>query len=167
GIFKSADGGSTWTQLTNGLPKQGIGRTGIAIAPTNPNRVYAIVDCLLPEAPPQVEPPLNAPVPQPAPAGARPSSPPPGQGGFFRSDDAGATWTRISADPALWGRGWYFEHVVVDPKNADVVYVSNVVVSRSKDGGKTWAVIRGSPGGDDYHQPWVSPEDSNTFAVAS
>src|SRR6266853_1823797 len=73
GIFKSTDSGSTWTQLTNGLPKEGIGRTGIAIAPTNPNRVYAIVDCLVPEAPPQVEPPLGTPAPQPAPAGARPS----------------------------------------------------------------------------------------------
>src|SRR5213592_1197338 len=73
GIFKSTDGGSTWTQLTNGLPKEGIGRTGIAIAPTNPNRVYAVVDCLVTEAPPQREPPLGAPPPQPAPTGARPS----------------------------------------------------------------------------------------------
>jgi len=166
GIFKSTDGGSTWTQLTNGLPKQGIGRTGIAIAPTNPNRVYAIVDCLLPEAPPQFEPPLNAPVPQPAPAGARPSSPPPGQGGFFRSDDAGATWTRISADPALWGRGWYFEKIAVDPTDADTVYVPNVAVNRTRDGGKTWVVLRGSPGGDDYHQAWINPADPNTMIVA-
>ncbi len=79
-----------------------------------------------------------------------------GKGGFFRSDDAGATWTRISADQALWGRGWYFTHVTVDPKNADVVYVPNVAVNRSKDGGKTWVPLRGSPGGDDYHQAWVS-----------
>jgi len=167
GIFKSTDGGSTWTQLTNGLPKQGIGRTGIAIAPSNPNRLYAVVDCLLPEAPPQVEPPLGTPAPQPAPAGARPSSPPPGQGGFFRSDDAGATWTRISNDPALWGRGWYFEKLAVDPQNPDIVYVPNVAVNRTKDGGKTWVVLRGSPGGDDYHQPWISPDDPNTMIVAS
>ncbi|MCU1347818.1 MAG: hypothetical protein JWO56_848, partial [Acidobacteria bacterium] len=86
GIFKSTDGGSTWSRLSNGLPKDGIGRTGIAIAPTNPNRLYAVVDCLVPDAPPQVEPPLGTPAPQPSPAGARPSSPPPGQGGFFRSD---------------------------------------------------------------------------------
>src|SRR5712691_8173086 len=167
GIFKSTDGGSTWTQLTNGLPKEGIGRTGIAIAPTNPNRVYAIVDCLVPEAPPQVEPPLGTPPPQPAPAGARPSSPPPGQGGFFRSDDAGVTWTRLSNDPALWGRGWYFEKIAVDPTDADTVYVPNVAVNRTRDGGKTWVVIRGSPGGDDYHQPWIYPGDPNTMIVAS
>src|SRR5256885_1235581 len=65
GIFKSTDGGNTWTQLTNGLPSQGIGRTGIAVAPTNPRRVYAVVDCLVPEAGAQ------AAVPNAAPAGGR------------------------------------------------------------------------------------------------
>ncbi|MFL5487945.1 MAG: WD40/YVTN/BNR-like repeat-containing protein [Gemmatimonadaceae bacterium] len=167
GIFKSTDGGSTWTKLANGLPKEGIGRTGIAVSPTNPNRVYAIVDCLLPEAPPQVEPPLGTPPPQPAPAGARPSSPPPGQGGFFRSDDGGGTWTRLSNDPALWGRGWYFEKIAVDPTDPDTVYVPNVAVNRTTDGGKTWVVLRGSPGGDDYHQAWINPADPNTMIVAS
>jgi photosystem II stability/assembly factor-like uncharacterized protein len=167
GIFKSSDGGTTWTKLTNGLPREGIGRTGIAVSPTNPSRVYAIVDCLVPEAPAQTEPPLGTPVPTPAPAGARPSSPPPGQGGFFRSDDAGATWTRLSNDPALWGRGWYFEKIAVDPTDADTVYVPNVAVNRTMDGGKTWAVLRGSPGGDDYHQAWVSSSDPNTMIVAS
>jgi photosystem II stability/assembly factor-like uncharacterized protein len=167
GIFKSADGGTTWTRLTNGLPSAGIGRTGIAVAPTNPNRIYAVVDCLVPEAPPQSEPPLGTPVPTPAPAGARPSSPPPGQGGFFRSDDAGATWTRLSNDPALWGRGWYFEKITVDPTDADTVYVPNVAVNRTMDGGKTWVVLRGSPGGDDYHQMWISPTDPNSAIVAS
>ncbi len=167
GIFKSTDGGGTWTRLTNGLPKEGIGRSGIAIAPTNPNRLYAIVDCLLPEAPPQVEPPLGTPAPQPSPAGARPSSPPPGQGGFFKSDDAGATWTRLSNDPALWGRGWYFEKIAVDPTDADTVYVPNVAVNRTRDAGKTWVVLRGSPGGDDYHQAWIDPADPNTMIVAS
>jgi photosystem II stability/assembly factor-like uncharacterized protein len=167
GIFKSTDGGSKWTRLTNGLPRDGIGRTGIAIAPSNPNRVYAIVDCLVPEAPPQVEPPLGTPAPQPSPAGARPSSPPPGQGGFFRSDDGGTTWTRLSNDPALWGRGWYFEKIAVDPTDADTVYVPNVAVNRTRDGGKTWVVLRGSPGGDDYHQAWINPADPNTMIVAS
>jgi photosystem II stability/assembly factor-like uncharacterized protein len=167
GIFKSIDGGATWTRLTNGLPREGIGRTGIAVSPTHPSRVYAIVDCLVPEAPAQPEPPLGTPPPQPAPAGARPSSPPPGQGGFFRSDDAGATWQRISNDPALWGRGWYFEKIAVDPTDPDTVYIPNVAVNRTRDGGKTWVVLRGSPGGDDYHQAWVSASDPNTVIVAS
>lgn len=163
GIFKSADGGVTWKQLTTGLPKSGIGRTGIAIAPSNPNRVYAIVDCLVPEAPPTTEPPLGTPPPVP---GAQ-TTPPPGQGGLFRSDDGGETWARMSNDIALWGRGWYFEKIAVDPKDPDQVYVPNVAVNRSSDGGKTWVVMRGSPGGDDYHQAWINPDDPDTMIVAS
>ena len=159
GIFKSTDGGSNWTQLTKGLPKEGIGRTGIAVAPSNPRRLYAVVDCLVPD------PGAPASAAQPTAPGGPPR--PPGQGGFFRSDDAGATWTKLSGDPALWGRGWYFTKVTVDPKNADVVYVPNVAVNRSMDGGKTWVALRGSPGGDDYHQAWVSPHDTNTMIVAS
>jgi photosystem II stability/assembly factor-like uncharacterized protein len=158
GIYKSGDGGTTWKQLTNGLPKEGIGRTGIGVAPSNPRRVYAVVDCLVPSAPATAEPPLGTPPP---------TQPPPGQGGVFRSDDAGATWTKLSGDAALWGRGWYFEKVTVDPRNADIVYVPNVAVNRSKDGGKTWIVLRGSPGGDDYHQAWINPDDTNTMIVAS
>ena len=161
GIYKSTDGGSTWNQLTAGLPPTGIGRTGIAVAPSNPRRVYAVVDCLVPD--PNAPPP-----PPPAPqAPGRPSPPPPGQGGVFRSDDAGATWRRVGSDQALWGRGWYFEKIAVDPKDADIVYVPNVAVNRSRDGGQTWDVIRGSPGGDDYHQIWISPDNPNILIVAS
>src|SRR3954470_2721773 len=137
GIWKSTDGGDTWAQLTAGLPTTPIGRTGIAISPANPRRVYAVIDAL------------------------------PDQGGVFRSDDAGASWTKMSGDNALWGRGLYFEKIAVDPKNADIVYVPNVSTSRSMDGGKTWLPVRGSPGGDDYHQAWVSPDDSNTMIIAS
>jgi photosystem II stability/assembly factor-like uncharacterized protein len=166
GIYKSTDAGNTWKQLTTGLPKDGIGRTGIAVAPTNSRRVYAIVDCLVPGAPP---PGGAAPEPPPG-AGGRGgggAAAAPGQGGLFRSDDGGATWTKTSGDNALWGRGWYFEKIAVDPKDADIVYVPNVAVSRSKDGGKTWVTLRGSPGGDDYHQMWISPEDTNIAIVAS
>jgi hypothetical protein len=101
-------------------------------------------------------------------AGAAGNAPPaPPAGGVYRSDDAGATWTRLSGDNALWGRGWYFEKIAVDPKNADIVYVANVSISRSMDGGKSWVPLRGSPGGDDYHQIWISPDDTNTLIVAS
>ncbi|HVM42563.1 MAG TPA: hypothetical protein VMT77_03605 [Gemmatimonadales bacterium] len=159
GIFKSTDGGGSWKQLTEGLPREGIGRTGIAVSPSHPRRVYAVVDCLVPE--PGAEP-------APAPAGARGAPPaPPMQGGFFRSDDAGATWSRLSNDPALWGRGWYFEKIAVDPRDPDIVYVPNVAVNRTKDGGHTWVALRGSPGGDDYHQVWIAPDDPDTLIVGS
>ena len=170
GIFKSTDGGNSWKPLTNGLPKEGIGRTGIAVSPSNPRRVYAVIDNLLPDPSATAVPPATSP---PAGGGGgrgggRGTGPMQKQlGGFYRSDDAGASWTRLSDDQALWGRGWYFEKLTVDPTDPDVVYVPNVAVSRTKDGGKTWVALRGSPGGDDYHQAWVSPDDPNTMIVAS
>jgi photosystem II stability/assembly factor-like uncharacterized protein len=179
GIFKSIDGGTTWTELTKGLPQACIGRSGLAVSASNPKRVYAVVDDFLPEpmAPGRegvtpADAPPTGPCPSVPPSGGRGGgAQPPSQGGLYRSDDAGATWTKMSTQAneiaGLAGRGWYFETVAVDPKNPDVVYVSNVGVYRSKDGGKTWATVRGSPGGDDYHQPWVSPDDSNTIIIAS
>jgi len=156
GMFKSTDGGNSWKQMTAGLPNEGMGRSGIGVCASNPRRLYAVIDNLTPDP--------SAPKPT---GPVSPFASPAGLGGFFRSDDAGESWTRLSSDQALWGRGWYFEHIVVDPKDADIVYVSNVSVSRSMDGGKSWLALRGSPGGDDYHQPWVSPDDTNTMIVAS
>jgi hypothetical protein len=122
--------------------------------------LYAVVDCLLDEKAPAGA--HNAPT-----AGTSIDKSTPRQGGFFRSDDAGASWTRLSSDESLWGRGWYFCKLAADPKDADIVYVSNVAVSRSMDGGHHWVTLRGSPGGDDYHQLWISPEDTNTMPGCS
>lgn len=137
GLYKSTDGGTTWKQMTSALPTDGFGRSGLAIAPSNPRRIYAVIDAK--------------------------------EGGLYRSDDAGTTWVKASADSRLWGRGWYFEKVAVDPKNADIVFVPNVGVQRSKDAGATWTkwAVKGSPGGDDYHQMWISPVDSNIAILAS
>ena len=88
-------------------------------------------------------------------------------GGIFRSDDAGATWTRLSNDKRLWDRGWYFEKITADPKNADTVYVMNTSTYRSTDGGKTWTAIKGAPGGDDYHQLWINPDDPKRMILGS
>jgi hypothetical protein len=70
-------------------------------------------------------------------------------------------------DKRLWDRGWYFEKVTVDPKNADVVYVMNTSTYRSADSGKTWTPIKGAPGGDDYHQLWINPDDPKRMVLAS
>jgi photosystem II stability/assembly factor-like uncharacterized protein len=135
GIFKSVDGGTTWNEISNGIPLEGRGHIGIAVAPSNRNRIYAVVDAK--------------------------------DGGVFSSTDAGATWTRLSNDKRLWDRGWYFEKVTVDPKNPDVVYVMNTSVYRSTDAGHKWTPIKGAPGGDDYHQLWINPDDPKRMIVAS
>ncbi len=135
GLFKSTDGGTTWRQLLTGLPSENFGRSGVAVAPTNSMRVYAIIDAK--------------------------------DGGLYRSDDAGATWRRISGDNRIWGRGWYFGKLAVDPKDPDIVYVSNTALYKSVDGGKSWVPIKGAPGGDDYHQLWIAPEDPTRMIVAS
>jgi photosystem II stability/assembly factor-like uncharacterized protein len=88
-------------------------------------------------------------------------------GGIFRSDDAGATWMRLSSDKRLWDRGWYFEKVTADPKNADIVYIMNTSVYRSTDGGKTWTAIKGDPTGDDFHQLWIYPDDPKRMVLGS
>jgi photosystem II stability/assembly factor-like uncharacterized protein len=134
GLYKSTDGGNTWQQLTAGLPTEGVGRIGVAVAPSLRTRVYAVVDAK--------------------------------DGGLYRSDDAGSTFTRVSNDARVWGRGWYFGKVVIDPKNADLVYLSNTGVYRSRDGGRTFGEpFKGSPGGDDYHQLWIYPDDGNRMIL--
>ncbi|MCX6626604.1 MAG: hypothetical protein NTW28_03115, partial [Candidatus Solibacter sp.] len=84
----------------------------------------------------------------------------PGAGGLYRSDDAGATWARASADARITSRNWYFGAIVVDPKNADVVYAPNVALYRSTDGGRNFNVLKGAPGGDDYRALWIDPTDT-------
>src|SRR5439155_1691224 len=126
GLYKSTDGGDTWTPLTgHGFPAR-PGRIGLAVSPSRPDRVYAIVD-----AP---------------------------DGGLYRRDDAGASWARTSGDRRIWGRGWYFGGIAVEPRDPDVVYACNTALYRSRDGGKTFVPIQGAPGGDDYHELWIDPD---------
>jgi photosystem II stability/assembly factor-like uncharacterized protein len=138
GLFKSVDGGTTWRQLTTGLPTtvQGLGRIGFTIAPSDSRRMYATVDA-------------------------------PTLGGVYRSDDAGETWRRTNSEVRVWGRASDFAELKVDPRNADVVYSANTSTYRSSDGGKTFTAVKGAPGGDDYHRIWINPDNPEIMLFAS
>lgn len=158
GLFKSTDGGDTWTKLTGGLPTDNfVGKIGIAVAPSNPNRLWAVVDD------------IGAAIAKPLRGGGAPSAtpPPPTGGGVYTSDDAGATWKLVNREQRLWGRGWYFEAVAVDPANPDRAYVINTGTYETRDGGKTFVPVKGSPGGDDDHQMWINPHDGNRMVLST
>ncbi|HYR74310.1 MAG TPA: hypothetical protein VEM96_00575 [Pyrinomonadaceae bacterium] len=108
GIFKSTDGGDTWTEITRnpGLPKGTIGIVGITVSAANSDRLWAIVEAE--------------------------------DGGVFRSDNGGKTWTKTNEQRNLRQRAWYYSRIYADPKSADTVYVLNTGFYRSNDGGRTF-----------------------------
>ena len=145
GLFKSIDGGTTWKQLTKGLPDNLV-QINVAIAASNPQRLYATL--------------------QTKTGGGYASS----KGlGVYRSDDGGASWQKITDDPrpAMKIGGGDLSIPVVDPKNPDTVYVTSIVTCRSTDGGKTWITLRGAPGGDDYQNMWVNPKNPQILLLVS
>jgi photosystem II stability/assembly factor-like uncharacterized protein len=87
--------------------------------------------------------------------------------GLYRSDDGGDTWVLANPDKRITNRSWYFASVTVDPQNPDVLYIPNTAFYRSEDGGKTLSIVRGAPGGDDYHQVWIDPQNSSRLVLAS
>jgi photosystem II stability/assembly factor-like uncharacterized protein len=89
------------------------------------------------------------------------------EGGLYRSDDSGQNWQRVSNDRRIWGRGWYFGEVSVDPKDPDTVYLPNTTTYQSRDGGKTFTAFKGAPGGDDYHELWIDPDEPRRMALSS
>ncbi len=87
--------------------------------------------------------------------------------GLYRSDDGGDSWVLANGDSRLTGRGWYFSQPTIDPKNPDTVYVPNVAFYRLDDAGKSLFIVRGAPGGDDYHQIWIDPVNSSRMVLGS
>ena len=158
GLYKTTDGGDHWTKLSGGLPDDNyVGKIGIAVSPSNPNRLWAVVDDVgASVAPPLREGPEEHKKPEPTP-----------KGGVYLSDDAGATWRLVNSENRLWGRGWYFENVAVDPDNPDKAYVINTGTYVTTDAGKTFTPIKSAPGGDDYHQLWVNPRDGQRMVLSS
>jgi photosystem II stability/assembly factor-like uncharacterized protein len=87
--------------------------------------------------------------------------------GLYVSDDGGDTWTLANDDARLTSRAWYFSRITVDPSDRDTIYVPNIALLSSTDGGKTIGVLRGAPGGDDYHELWVDPRDGNRLVLGT
>ncbi len=130
GLWKSTDGGDSWTEITRnpGLPQEGIlGKIGISVSAARPSRLWAIVEA---EG---------------------------DQSGVYRSDDRGATWTHLTDNRDLLARPWYYMHIFADPQNPDTVYVNNLKMWKSIDGGSTWSDIT-TPHGDN-HDLWIDPAD--------
>ncbi len=117
GLWKSTDGGETWTHLENGLPKE-LGKMGISVSRVNPEHIYAVI-----ESDSKAE-----------------------MGGCFASTDGGKTWTRVSKDHRLVQRAWYYTEIIADPQNENTVYVLNTSILKSIDGGKTWSTLSGTHG---------------------
>jgi photosystem II stability/assembly factor-like uncharacterized protein len=132
GVWKSSDGGDTWTNITRakGLPKEGIlGKMGVAASPVQAGRVWLLI-----EAKDEHKP------------------------GLYRSDDFGDSWQLLSDSPDLRYRPWYYMHVFADTQDAETVYVLNLAMWKSTDGGKTFSEIH-TPHGDN-HALWIDPEDN-------
>ena len=120
GLFKSTDGGETWTEITRrpGMPAGVIGRIGVSVSGADPNRVYALVE--------------NE------------------NGGLFSSSDAGATWALVNSNRNIRQRAFYYTHVTADPRNVETVYLLNVSAYRSTDGGRTLANVGGGTHSDHH-----------------
>ena len=129
GLWKSTDGGDTWTELTfnPGMPKGLIGKIGVSVSPANSQRVYANIE-------------------------AQDSL-----GGVFRSDNGGESWARVNSEQKFVVRPYYYMSITADPVNENTVYVMNLQVSRSIDGGRTFTTTRVPHG--DTHIMWVDPKN--------
>jgi photosystem II stability/assembly factor-like uncharacterized protein len=160
GIYKSADGGSTWRPLASGLP--GVLQANLAIAPSNTKVLYAMV--------------AGAPSAQASARGENEEL------GFYKSDNAGEHWhlaahgpngSEQSASKEPDGRpllrigGGDLATLAVDPKNENVVYSASIVFWRTENAGMSWSAVRGSPGGDDYQKVWINPNNPNILLVVS
>ena len=137
GVFKSTDAGKNWKQLTAGLPPNVV-QANIAIAPSKPSTLFAAVRTKTIAK-------------------------------LYRSDDGGENWRGTTDDPrpGLGIGGGDLPVVRFDPKNPQIVYSASVVCWKSTDGGKTWEGWRGAPGGDDYQNVWINPNNPDVILLGS
>ena len=158
GIHKTIDGGRTWTPINDGLPApDGRGRTGIDIARSNPNVIYAFVD--------------NYEIAHQAKPGDLDSYGRQKEGTIkgaeiYRSDNKGQSWRKVSESNAFMEGaaatyGWVFSQIRVDPTTENVVYFQGLMLNQSTDGGKTFKVLRGMH--TDHHALWIDPANPDNL----
>jgi len=135
GLYMSRDGGDTWKQLTGGgLPEGTWGKIGIAVAPSDGRRVYALIEA--------------------------------DKGGLFRSDDGGTSWELVNPSRALRQRAWYYSTMAVNPANREEIWFPQVPMLHSIDGGKTLQYVKGLHHGDN-HDAWIDPKNPRRLIVAN
>lgn len=133
GLFRTSNGGNTWQRLTKGLPSGVMtGKIGVSVSEANPLRIYALVEA----------------------AGD--------QGGVYRSDDRGETWTRTYAGRNLQQRAFYYTKIYADPIETDTVYALNTGAYKSTDGGKTFQTA-GIQAHGDHHDLWINPTNNKAL----
>ncbi|MDQ3115216.1 MAG: sialidase [Verrucomicrobiota bacterium] len=135
GLFRTADGGATWKEITpeanKGFPQKPYGRLAVAIAPSNPKRVYAFVEST--------------------------------DSALYVSDDGGQTWAQRDKSQWMVWRPFYFANLIVDPKNPDRVFKTDGMLILSEDGGKSFATVGGFNGAHgDVHAVWIDPTNTQT-----
>jgi photosystem II stability/assembly factor-like uncharacterized protein len=148
GIFLSRDGGSTWKRLSGkGLPTRPVGKIGLAVARSNPSRVYALIETG--DGVPWQDQETD-------------------RGELWRSDDGGESWAVVSYDRQLGGRTQYYNRMAVAPDDENEAYFLSAAFSKTLDGGTTTIDVpfSASPGGDN-HDMWIDPDDANRMAVAN
>jgi len=154
GIYKTTDGGKTWTKLGGGLPTGPLGRIGIDIFLRNPNIVYATIDNYNTRPSTKEKAQLDR----------------PGQrigGEVYRSENAGKTWTKMNSEKESIGGGKWYGQIRIDPNNDKVIYVQGTLLYRSTDGGKTWVRDVATGIHVDHHAVWIDPKNSNHIILGN
>jgi photosystem II stability/assembly factor-like uncharacterized protein len=139
GIYRSTDSGDTWERLSEGLPETTMGKIGLTLSASNPDRLYALVEAE------------------------------PGASGLYISDNAGESWRlqETTVGRRLYERSWYYTHIFVDPSDEATVYVLAVDAFVSTDGGRTFEEVQGGTFGGDNHDLWINPDNPDILAISN